>query len=128
MGKWLSGEKAPALRDVYHPRLVTAFEQLASTDSTKMRTALDEKRPLTPVLHAAITAALGNFARDCVPDIVETYRGELVYAGAMMSSHFCPHARPCSVSLTYVTHTLAVAGRSTMRRFPEAGKCKRNAC
>ena len=37
MGKWLSGEKAPALRDVYHPRLVTAFEQLASTDSTEMQ-------------------------------------------------------------------------------------------
>jgi len=82
MGKWLSGEKAPALRDVYHPRLVTAFEQLASTDSAEMHTTLNEKRPLTPVLHAAITAALGNFAHDCVPDIVETtYRGELVYAG-----------------------------------------------
>jgi CRISPR-associated protein Cmr2 len=82
MGKWLSGEKAPRLRDVYHPKLMTAFEQLASADGTETRTALDGRRPLTPVLHAAITAALGNFARDCVPGIVETtYRGELVYAG-----------------------------------------------
>lgn len=98
MGQWLSGDKAPPLWKVYHPRLLEAFEALPNQETAQVRQALDGKRPMSPALHMAITTALGNFARDFVPDIVETtYHGELVYAGGDDVLALLPtrHALPC---------------------------------
>ncbi|MFO8072226.1 MAG: type III-B CRISPR-associated protein Cas10/Cmr2 [Polyangia bacterium] len=76
MGKWLRGDKAPTLRETYHPKMVRHLESLEGG-----RAAMEGRRPLSPAQHAAMTAALGHFARELVPRIVDRHQGELVYAG-----------------------------------------------
>jgi CRISPR-associated protein Cmr2 len=81
MGQWLNGTLAPRLEEIYHPTIVAAFHQFLAPHAEVVQGALTSRRPLSPVLHAAISAALGNFARHFVPDIVKAHHGELVYAG-----------------------------------------------
>jgi CRISPR-associated protein Cmr2 len=77
MGRWLRGARAPAVREVLHPRLVNYFENL----SPQAQHALDARRPFGPALHAALSEALTNFALHFVPDIVDRHSGTLIYAG-----------------------------------------------
>lgn len=102
MGQWVSGDRAPCLKQVYHPRSVEAFEAMATPESSQVHEALAQKRPLSPALHMALTAALGNFAQAFVPDIVETqHHGELVYAGGDDVLALLPtrHALDCLYAL-----------------------------
>lgn len=77
MGRWLRGEKAPLLRQAYHEKVLRYFESLGDG----AQKALENKRPLSPALHAAISGALSAFALQLVPEIVRRHKGELVYAG-----------------------------------------------
>ena len=77
MGDWLAGRKAPKLREVMHPALVSYYDGLG----TAGKAGLDARRPVGPGLHAAISAALHQFATNCVPSIVKAACGALVYAG-----------------------------------------------
>lgn len=78
-GKWLSGshERLATLREVLHPAVV---EQLAT--SPEWRALLDERRLITPALHAAISDALATFSLKLVRFVVEErHAGRVVYAG-----------------------------------------------
>ncbi len=75
MGKWLSGDKSPRVRDVLHPRIVRYQEERGR------REALDAPRPVSPSLHAAISEALTHFAVRLAPRVVERHRGRLIYSG-----------------------------------------------
>lgn len=77
MGKWLRGEKAPRLSEVYHPKIREYFEGLGE----EAKEALQAKRPLSPALHASISEALTNFSLYVVPTTVEKHCGTLIYAG-----------------------------------------------
>lgn len=79
MGRWLSGQKTPLVRDVYHPKMVEYFEGLS--DKELVSKGLKARRPVGPALHAAISEALTNFAVHIVPRIVEKHSGTLIYAG-----------------------------------------------
>jgi CRISPR-associated protein Cmr2 len=81
MGKWLRGEKAPTLAETYHPAMLKYFESLRPALRDEAHALLAQKRPPSPAMHAALTAALGNYARDAVPPVLRTHHGELVYAG-----------------------------------------------
>lgn len=69
MGKWVSGENCPEYDLVVHRNLL-CFLSVG-----------DLKRPYAPAYQAALSRALGNFARELVPHIVEKFSGALVYAG-----------------------------------------------
>ncbi len=77
MGAWLSGDKAPAIRDVLHPRLREYFQKLGP-DAEK---ALDAKRPVGPAMHAAISQALASFSIHIAPAVVSKHHGMLIYSG-----------------------------------------------
>jgi len=73
MGKWLSGEFAPKIRDILHPsiQLDSSWDELLSKD-----------RPLNPSLHLATSRALRDFSLHVAREIVERdHLGRLVYAG-----------------------------------------------
>lgn len=77
MGKWVSGELGPELKDVLHPK---AYQQLKEESGWKE--ILDQRRMVSPAHHAAITQALATFAHQLTRLAVEEwYPGRLVYAG-----------------------------------------------
>jgi CRISPR-associated protein Cmr2 len=77
MGAWLNGDKAPAIRDVLHPKLVGYFESLGA----EARKALDARRPVGPAMHAAISQALAGFSVHVAPRLVAKHHGTLIYSG-----------------------------------------------
>ena len=88
MGKWLSGDLAPGFRDVLHNDFIAAIRQGAANGQQsafsdwKALIDGDYRRPLTPALHLAVSRALGTFALDLVPRLVEEqFLGRLVYSG-----------------------------------------------
>ncbi len=77
MGRWLSGEEAPAVADALHPEVRKSL----ANDRT-WKDLLSRKRPLTPSLHIAISRALRDFSLRVVREIVERdHLGKLIYAG-----------------------------------------------
>lgn len=77
LGGWLRGEKSPKVREVLHPDLAIYYESVGD----KAKTRLDARRPVSPALHAAISAALSNFALHAVPEIVARHHGTTIYSG-----------------------------------------------
>ncbi len=76
LGKWLRGEKAPKIEDVFHPEFVKHI----SGDSY-FKDIKDLRRPVTPAIHRAISSALRDFALEVVPYVVEHHLGVVVYSG-----------------------------------------------
>lgn len=76
MGEWLSGKRAPKLRDTYHPVIRDFFAKIEGAGKI-----LEENRPVSPALHSAISEALANFAVEIAPKVVEDHDGALVYSG-----------------------------------------------
>ncbi len=75
MGKWLSGAKSPAIGKVLHEQAREWFEnQGCGAD-------LEASRPVSPALHASISAALNHFSGQAAPGIVKQHNGVLIYAG-----------------------------------------------
>ena len=77
LGQWLRGKLSPEVLQSYHPKLVAYFKKKKLADHP----GLKQPRPVTPAFHMAISEALANFSLYFVPEIVEKYRGQLVYAG-----------------------------------------------
>jgi CRISPR-associated protein Cmr2 len=76
MGKWLSGDLAPPFEMVYHPGV---WNNLHDSFKEKLK---GKQRPMTPALHAAVSAALRDYSLKFVVKIVEEkYGGKVVYAG-----------------------------------------------
>lgn len=77
MGKWISGEKAPSIKDILHPEI---RKQLGSNNG--WQELLEHRRPLNPSLHIATSKALRDFSLKVVREIVERdHLGKLIYAG-----------------------------------------------
>ena len=88
MGRWLAGEKTPALRRLLHPKLRAYFEGLGDPRAEE---ALDARRPVGPALHAAISAALSTFATEVAPTVVaDNHHGALIYSGGDDVLALCP--------------------------------------
>ncbi len=76
MGAWLSGEKAPKIREIYHPKVQPQLTDAESKVFGELR------RPVSPALHAAISRALGVFSGTIVPALLEKRcSGKLIYSG-----------------------------------------------
>ncbi len=72
MGKWVAGEKTPALLDQMSREARTYFEKLAHGSP---------RRPLSPSYHLQFSEALSNFATYLARPVVEHFGGQLIYAG-----------------------------------------------
>jgi len=84
MGRMLSGGFAARWRDVLHPELLSRIENGKVAEQFSKcfwPLFLDEKRTLSPGVHAAISGALAEFSLYTVPYIVQRYGGHLIYAG-----------------------------------------------
>jgi len=78
IGRWLSGEKTPLVREVITDESVKWFEAKMPDES---RAWLDGHRPLSPGYHLQFSEALANFGLHCARRIVERHGGRLVYSG-----------------------------------------------
>jgi hypothetical protein len=85
IGKWVSGEKTPALgeqfsnyTDAQGTQRQGAKKYFEDHDGAKL---LSCPRPLSPGYHLQFSQALSNFASICVRRIVEAHDGRLIYAG-----------------------------------------------
>jgi CRISPR-associated protein Cas10/Cmr2 subtype III-B len=76
MGKWLSGEKTPLLRQAMSGQAVKYFE-----GRERIAGILDLHRPLAPSYHLQFSEALANFGVYAVRRIVDIHHGQLVLAG-----------------------------------------------
>ncbi|GEM_PF-4067867 len=86
LGKWLRGDKAPKIQDVFHPDFVKAIYERNKTPKDlknieHFESIKDLKRPVTPAIHRAISGALRDFALEVVPYVVEHNLGVVVYSG-----------------------------------------------
>lgn len=76
MGKWLAGELAPYMLEMYHSKL-QGF--LPEDFKEKIK---DKKRLMTPAVHSLISEALKNYSLKYVKEIVEETRaGKVIYSG-----------------------------------------------
>lgn len=73
MGKWMSGEKLPSLKDNCSPKAKDYLEKIGVDKSVK--------RLMTPSYHLQFSEALSNFSIYSVREIVEKHGGVLVYSG-----------------------------------------------
>ena len=107
MGKWLSGEKSPRVREILHPEILAWYEQQAAR-----RAGLDARRPVSPSLHASISAALTRFAVKVAPGIVEKHGGKLIYSGGddLLAALPLDHALPCALALRNQFRSAEVMG------------------
>ena len=86
MGAWLSGlgrqgeEYLQSFRDTWHPQLRTKLDQ--RNDQGRLAEYLNERRPVSPARHMAISSALNAFSSRVVPHVVEEVcKGRVIYAG-----------------------------------------------
>ncbi len=75
MGKMLIGDEMKYVKEYLHPKV---FRHLPEEAKKKVEKT---KRLITPATHSAISRALAHFSINVVPDVVNTNRGELIYAG-----------------------------------------------
>jgi CRISPR/Cas system-associated protein Cas10 (large subunit of type III CRISPR-Cas system) len=79
IGKWLSGEKTPAIEKVITDKAVRYFrEHIKGRD---VEAWLKTNRPLSPSYHLQFSEALANFGLYCARRIVEAHHGQLIYSG-----------------------------------------------
>lgn len=76
MGKWISGEKTPLVKDILTGEAVNYFRKFPDGE-----TWLETHRPISPAYHMQFSEALSNFALYCARRIVERHHGQLIYAG-----------------------------------------------
>ena len=79
IGKWLSGEKTPAIAKVITQKAANYFQdQVKGVDVEQW---LNSPRPLSPSYHLQFSEALANFGLYCARRIVEAHHGQLIYSG-----------------------------------------------
>jgi len=76
MGKWVSGERTPLLKDQLSKQALDYFDKLESKPSLEKL-----RRPLSPSYHLQFSEALANFGLYVTGPIVEHYGGQLIYTG-----------------------------------------------
>mgnify|MGYP000596944663 CR=1 FL=1 len=80
IGKWLSGEKSPAIQYVISPQAAAYFrDHVQGVDVQKW---LASPRSTSPSWHLQFSEALANFGLYCARRIVEdVHHGQLIYSG-----------------------------------------------
>lgn len=79
IGRWLSGEKTPAVQDVLAGNASKWFsDNLGNANASEW---LRSNRPLSPSYHLQFSEALSNFGLFCARRIVNAHSGQLVYSG-----------------------------------------------
>lgn len=80
MGKWLSGDFAPTIDQVFHSRV---WENLTADYKKELMQVFDKwKRPMSPAIHSAISTALRDYSLGFAKRIVEDeHLCKLIYAG-----------------------------------------------
>lgn len=85
IGKWVSGEKTPALgsqfSDYTDATNVQRHGAKVYFENHQGNALLDTPRPLSPAYHLQFSQALSNFALLTARTIVEAHDGRLIYAG-----------------------------------------------
>ncbi|MCF7853902.1 MAG: type III-B CRISPR-associated protein Cas10/Cmr2 [Candidatus Pacebacteria bacterium] len=82
MGKWLSGNNAPAVLDhLSGAGIRQFFKGKWKAPPGSDLDAEDVPRALSPSYHAAFSEALANFASYCVAPVLDKFDGQLIYAG-----------------------------------------------
>src|SRR5690625_1146790 len=76
MGKWISGEKLPKVKEQLHPKALEYFEGILGKDD--IQAFLEGSRPLNPSFHLQFSEALANFGKYAVLRIVEAFDGRLI--------------------------------------------------
>lgn len=79
MGKWLSGEKTPAIEQVITDKAAAYFRQ--HVQGVDIKQWQKSPRPLSPSYHLQFSEALANFGLYCARRIVEAHHGQLIYSG-----------------------------------------------
>ncbi|SFF47650.1 CRISPR-associated protein, Cmr2 family [Fontimonas thermophila] len=83
MGAILSGDEKTAIlfRASFHPQVQKGFDQRAAQQPL-LRQYGDQKRPISPNRHLAISGALNDFSQTVVRHVVEEeHLGRVIYAG-----------------------------------------------
>jgi CRISPR-associated protein Cmr2 len=83
MGAILSGDEKTAIpyRESFHPQVRQGFDQHAAKQPL-IRKYGDQKRPISPNRHLAISGALNDFSQTVVRHVVEEeHLGRVIYAG-----------------------------------------------
>ncbi len=83
MGAILSGDEKTAIpyRESFHPQVQQGFDQHAAKQPL-IRKYGDQKRPVSPNRHLAISGALNDFSQTVVRHVVEEeHLGRVIYAG-----------------------------------------------
>jgi len=106
MGKWLSGNKSPQISEVLVQRARDWFEKEGCGEDLKSR------RPVSPALHAAISAGLGRFACEITPSIVKKHHGIVIYSGGddVLAAVPMDRALACAMELREAFRGNAVMG------------------
>jgi CRISPR-associated protein Cmr2 len=86
IGKWISGEKTPAVQSQladYSDGLGQQRKGIREyfERDPAMKGFLEGQRPVSPGYHLQFSEALGNFALHCAASIVEAHDGRLIYSG-----------------------------------------------
>ncbi|KAF2956643.1 type III-B CRISPR-associated protein Cas10/Cmr2 [Marinitoga sp. 38H-ov] len=76
MGKWISGNLAPSIKDRLHSKIVSEMKK----DNEDYIKILEEIKFVTPAYQRMISRTLNHFS-NFVPKIVEEFNGLLIYAG-----------------------------------------------
>ncbi|HAA81140.1 MAG: CRISPR-associated protein, Crm2 family [Caldanaerobacter subterraneus] len=76
MGKWLAGELAPYMLEMYHSKLQGFLPE------NFKKNIKDKKRLMTPAIHSLISEALRNYSLKYVKEIIEGEEaGKVIYSG-----------------------------------------------
>ena len=79
MGKWVGGEKSPAIEQVLTPKAAEYFR--SHVKGSDIDAWLKASRPISPSYHLQFSEALANFGFYCARRIVEAHHGQLIYSG-----------------------------------------------
>ena len=83
MGKWLKGDFAPKIENIFHSKVWNNLPDDYKTSLKELKPKKDmPRRPMSPAIHRAISGALREYTLTFVRKIVEErHLGKLVYAG-----------------------------------------------
>jgi len=79
MGEWMSGKKAPELKERLHENAKKVMLKL--DENKKISLSKLKKAAITPSYHRAISRTLDHFSRFVKPVVEDKYNGLLIYAG-----------------------------------------------
>jgi CRISPR-associated protein Cmr2 len=80
MGKWLKGEFAPPIEQVFHSQVWKNLPEAYKNDLNNV--CHEGKRPISPAIHGAISTSLRDYSLTLVRRIIEEdHLGKLIYAG-----------------------------------------------